>query len=103
LDKLADFTDSRRLLGHKLISVGNTQVEAKVGASLSQTVEELFIYNDSTNTIYWGLTGVSTSGTNKGFPLSKGTSVTIPTDSSTSIFLIAASGTNNVIVAELGS
>jgi hypothetical protein len=80
-----------------LITVTNTQIEAKVGASRSSGRQMLRIYNSSNVTIYIGTTGVTT-GT--GEPLTKGNWINIPASDALAIFLIAASGSNSVIVSE---
>lgn len=97
-----DFNDNKKLLATGLLLVSTTQIRAKSGVTINPGVEELFVYNDSSNTVYWGLTGVTASGATKGIPLPKGTSVTIPTDANTQVFFIAAAGSNNCYCYEFG-
>jgi hypothetical protein len=81
------------------ISVGTSEVEAKVGASRLDGREMLVIYNDSNSTIYHGPSGVTTSGANKGIPIPKGEYVSIMVGD-LGVFLIASGAGNNVIVQE---
>lgn len=82
------------------VSVGTTQVEAKVGGSRLAGREVVTIYNDSNSTVFYGPSGVSTSGANKGEPLFKRQSVSIPAGQEVGVFIIADSASNQVIVQE---
>ena len=101
-DAAPDFNDSKKLLAHKLISVGTSPVEIKCGASPAVGREEIAVYNDSTNTVYLGLSGVTSSGTNKGLPIAKGSYASMASPEDGQLYLISASGTNNVIIFEYG-
>ena len=81
-------------------TVGTTEVLASAGTSNLTGREILTIYNDSNSIIYYGPTGVSVSGPNKGEPLAKGQSVSIPAGDALNIYLISASASNNVIIQE---
>jgi hypothetical protein len=81
------------------ISVSTTQVEAKVLASRLTNRETLRIFNNSSVTIYFGPSGV-TSAT--GEPIFKNQWVNIPIGD-IAVFLITASGTaSDVRIQELG-
>lgn len=81
------------------ITVGTTQIEAKVGASTLAYRELVTIYNDSSSTVYYGPTGVASGNVAaKGIPIEKQTSVTI--SARQPVYLIAASANNAVIVQE---
>lgn len=84
-----------------IISVGTSQVEAKVGASILSNRQELMIYNDSSSVIYIGPSGVTTSGANKGIPLQKKSWINLPMGDYISVYMIAGSASNDVIVQEL--
>lgn len=90
----ADVLESSFLGG--TVTVGTTEVEAKVGASRLDTRQLLTIYNASANTIYWGPTGVTTS---TGQPIEKKQFVSIPAGN-IAVYLIAASAGNTAIVQE---
>lgn len=81
------------------ITVGTSQVEAKVGTSRLSGREMLVIYNDSNNTIFHGPSGVTTSGTNKGIPILKGEFVSMMAGD-LGVFLISATAGNSVIIQE---
>jgi len=80
------------------LTVGTTEVEAKVGATRESLRQFVRIYNSSNSVIYFGPTGVTAS---TGEPLQKNQSVEIAV-SDLGIFLIAGSTGNVVIVQELG-
>jgi hypothetical protein len=97
------FGNDTRFADYKsiLVTVGTTQVEAKVGASRLQDRQGVWIYNDSANTIYVGPSGVTTSGSTKGFPLFKNQSAFVELPDFVGVFLIAGSAGNSVIVQEI--
>lgn len=80
-----------------VLSVGTTQVEAKVGASKLERRQMLRVFNKSNSTIYFGPSGVTTT---TGEPIEKDQWVNIPVGDQISVFLIAASASNDVIVSE---
>lgn len=84
-----------------VVNIGLTEVQAKVGSSNLANRQELIIFNDSLNTIYYGPSGVTTSGPTKGIPINGGGFVNLPFGADVSVFLIAASATNSVIIQEL--
>lgn len=81
------------------ISVSTTAVAAQVGGSNLTERKTLIIYNNSNNTIYWGYSsGVTTAN---GIPVYKDQYFTWDgLGPNVTIWLIAASGTNDVRVAE---
>jgi hypothetical protein len=83
-----------------VVSVGTSEIEAKVGTSKLAGRECITIYNDSNSTVYYGPSGVTTSGINKGQPLFKRQHVSIPAGEGIEVFLIAESSGNNVIIQE---
>lgn len=101
-DLSADFNNVGRLLAHGAITVTNAQTRIKSGATVSAGLESFLIYNDSANTVYFGLTGVTTSGTTKGLPLAKGMSMVVDAISSDFLYLIATSGSNTCLIFEFG-
>lgn len=84
-----------------VITVSTSQVQAKVSSTNLANRQELIIFNDSLNTIYYGPSGVTTSGATKGIPINAGGFVNLPFGFDIAVFLIAASGSNNVIIQEL--
>jgi len=84
-----------------VLSVGTSQVQAKVGSSNLENRQELIIFNDSLSTIYYGPTGVTTSGVTKGVPIGPGGFVNLPFGFDVSVFIIAATPSNDIIVQEL--
>ena len=83
-----------------VISVGTSQVEAKVGGTRNALRQRIILYNDSNSVIYYGPTGVTTTGSTKGIPVYKKQIVVIPVGD-VAIYLIAGSASNDVIVQEL--
>jgi hypothetical protein len=79
------------------VTVGTTEVEAKVGASRKDGRQMLRVYNKSNSTIYFGPTGVTTTN---GEPIYKDQWVNIPANDQCAVFLIAGSAGNSVIVSE---
>lgn len=82
-----------------VVSVSTTQVEAKCGANRLTGRQEIIVYNDSTNIIFFGPNGVTATGSTKGIPIEQGCSVSI-TIGDVALYLITASGTSSVIVQE---
>jgi hypothetical protein len=80
------------------ITVGTSQIEAKVGGSRQDGRQMLRVYNGSNSIIYFGPTGVTTS---TGEPIEKKQWVNIPASDACAVFLIAGSaGNTGVIVSE---
>jgi hypothetical protein len=79
------------------ITVGTTEIEAKVGASRLVGRQRLRIYNDSSVTIYFGPSGVSTTS---GEPLLKKQWIELEFGD-IGVFVIAGSAGNNVIIQEV--
>jgi hypothetical protein len=81
-----------------VVTIGTTETELKVNASVDPDREVVRVYNSSNQTIYIGPTGV-TSAT--GEPLRRRQSMEMPIGTQ-GLFAITASGTADVIVWELG-
>ena len=84
-----------------VIAVGTTQVEAKVGGSIMVDREMVMAHNDSNSTVYFGPTGVATTGVNKGIPLFRNQTMALMIKG-LSLYFIADSADNNIIVQEIG-
>ena len=80
-DVLKDYVAER-------LTVGTTQVEAKVGVSRNANRQIVFIFNDSDQNVYYGPTGVTASG-GFGIPIGPGQGTPI-TVGDTAVYLIAA-------------
>lgn len=80
-----------------VVTVGTTEVEAKVGSGRKAGRQMLRLFNKSNSIVYFGPTGVTTS---TGEPLLKNQSLTIPASDTLALFLIAGSAGNDVIVSE---
>lgn len=87
-------------LDHTIVSVGTSAVELKVGASRMVQRQELILYNDSSATVYIGKAAVSTSGSNKGFPLGPNETMNMQIGDAVAVYAIAASASNDVFVME---
>lgn len=83
--------------GSIVISVGTSAVEVKIGASRNPTRQRILIYNDSSSLIYYGPSGVTVSGSNRGIPIFKKQIVVIPAGD-IGVYLIAGSASNDAIV-----
>jgi hypothetical protein len=73
-----------------VVSVSTSQIVAKVGASNLAGREVLRIFNNSSTTIYFGPSGVTST---TGEPLFKNQWVEIKVKDTISIYLVTASGT----------
>lgn len=83
------------------VAVSTTAIELKVGGSALTGRQMIHIINDSNNTIYIGYDNtVTTSGTTRGEKLVKDATLTFMLTENQSVWAIAASGTNNILVAE---
>jgi hypothetical protein len=82
-----------------VVTVGATQVEAKVGASRSTTREMIIIHNKSNATVYYGPSGVTIT---TGIPLLQNQFLELMVGSNQAVYLIAAAANKDVIVAEIG-
>ncbi len=81
------------------VSVGVTQIEAKVGVNRLAGREGLTITNKGPNPVYYGPTGVTST---TGDVLLKNQFVSLPFGESVAVFLICAAGQSaTVIVQEL--
>lgn len=94
--ELADVANDGYVSGTQ--SVGTTQVEAKVGGSRQSGRELLYIENQSSNTVYYGPSGVTTS---TGARLFKDQFVFLEAGENVAVFLIAGSASNTVLIQEM--
>lgn len=83
------------------VSVSTSAVEARVGSSPLSGREQIVLYNDGSNDVYVGPSGVTATGSTKGVPLAKGNYMIIPAGETSRVYMIAASGTVSVIVQEM--
>jgi len=84
-----------------VVTVGTSQVEAKVGASPLTDRQVLIIKNGDVRSIYVGPTGVTTSGSTKGIELERLGSLVFEVGPQISVFMIAGSAGTDVVVQEL--
>ena len=82
------------------VNVTSVAVEAKVGVTRNSARQYMILYNKGGGTVYYGPTGVTSSGANEGLPLLANQEVGIPIGD-VAIFLIRASGNSDVIIQEL--
>ena len=102
---MATWSDVWRLFGFRLDwpniqgkAITVTGTEAKlVGTVALQQRSVLYVFNNSSVTVYLGPTGVTTA---TGFPLLPNDYM--PLDTNADVYAIAASGSNNVRILEVG-
>lgn len=80
-----------------VITVGTSQVEARVGGTRLSGRQVLRIYNSSSSTIFFGPSGVTVS---TGEPIERRQWATIAIGDQLPVFLIAGTAGNSVIVSE---
>lgn len=78
------------------VGVGTSEMEAKVGSARLSNRASLAIHNISSNTVYFGPSGVTTT---TGSPLEKGERYWTD-DANLAIYLIAGSASNRVVIEE---
>lgn len=82
-----------------VLTVGTTQqIAAANGSTNLDDRQELVIYNKSSNTVYFGPTGVTTS---TGIPIESKETINIQMGPDVSLYLIAATAGNSIIVQEM--
>ena len=81
------------------VTVSTSQVELKVGASRLDGRQNLLIYNKGSSTIYIGPSGVTTSN---GIPVVKGQLFSYPFGQNIAVYAIMSSGSQSIIVHEIG-
>lgn len=79
------------------LTVGTTQVEAKIGATRNAKRQRVLLYNGGTATVYYGGDGVTTT---TGVPVFKKQVAVVPVGDAP-LYLISASAGQTVIIAEL--
>lgn len=80
------------------LNVGLTAVELKVGGSPLANRKSASLFNNASNTVYWGYTNAVTTST--GTPIFKNQLVTWSVGPNTSIYIIAGSTTNDTRITE---
>ena len=85
----------------KAITVGISQIEAKVGSNRLSGRQELLIFNHSKKTIYFGPTSVSVSGANRGIPIFSKEMARVPAGEDIAVFLIASSASLEITIQEM--
>jgi len=102
------FDDTNTTYISRVVTVGATEVKAVANADGITNLEgrqEIFVFNASNKTIFYGPTGVttkSTGGVTEGIPLEPDDTLNIPLNQATELFLITDSPNNDVIVQEMG-
>lgn len=96
--EFSDVVNDSYLMGE--VTVGTSQVQMKVGANNLECREILRIYNNSSNTIYVGPSGVTTTGSTKGEPVRKGGWIEFPIGDNLDVYAIADSAGNSILVQE---
>lgn len=79
------------------VSVGTTEIEAKVGGSPVDDRQIVTIHNKGPKEIFYGPTGLTSS---TGTPLKKNQFACIPVGPDISVFMLTASSSSTVIVQE---
>lgn len=95
-----DFDDTNNtvyLSGRK--TVNTTGISARVGISNDENRQFVRIYNDSSSTVYFGPSGLSTTDME---PLLKKQAVEIAVRSEIDVIIKTSSGTADVIIQEIG-
>jgi hypothetical protein len=82
------------------ITVNTTEDLAAVGGSNLVNRKELLIFNDGSKDIYFGPSGVSSSGANKGIKIGIGAFQSIPVGDNVLVYLVTATGSSTVIIQE---
>ena len=84
-----------------VVTVGTTQLEAKATGTRNPGRQAVMLYNDSSSIIYYGPSGVTVGGANRGIPVFKKQVAVVPIGD-IALYLIAGTASNDVIVQELG-
>ena len=79
------------------ITVGTSQVEAKVGGSALAGRKGISIYHNGGGALYFGATGVTTAS---GTPIFKSTSIFIPASATCKVYLIAGTAGQDIRIVE---
>lgn len=78
------------------LTVGTTAIEIRAGASRLINRKGLMLFNNSTQTLFWGASGVTTS---TGVPLARGESVNISVEN-VAIFVVGSQAGQNARIIE---
>lgn len=85
------------------ISVTTTQVEVKVGASRLAGRQSIFIFNNSSDTVYFGPNGVTTSGATKGLPIEPDETGEFNFGDKVAVYLISTNALGSSIIVQEAS
>ena len=102
LDSLITQGSALNTLRSLSYDVTTTEIELKTDTTRLPNRQVITVFNDSVATIYYGPTGVTSSGPTKGIPLLRNQMVSIPASDILAVFIIAATGTRSIIVQEWG-
>lgn len=80
------------------LTISTSATEAKVGVTRNPSRQLAVLYNDGTDTIYYGPTGVTASG-GFGLPLAPGQAISLALGD-VGIYCIVAAGTQPLIIQE---
>jgi len=80
--------------------VGTVEILIAVGVSNSDRRESLEFTNDSNKIMYYGKTGVTTSGANKGRAIYPGDTIVLNYDSDVNVYIIAGSPSLDLKIVE---
>ena len=83
-----------------VVTVGATQVEAKVGATRNSLRQRILIYNDSSSDCRYGPSGVTMTGSTRGVLIYKRQIVIIPIGD-VALYIICDGAGNDFVVQEL--
>lgn len=82
------------------VTVGTSQVAARVGGSNLARRQEITIYNPTNNIIWVGPSGITASNTGGGIPLGPEETLSLQYGASIDIYLIAAQAGNTIVIQE---
>jgi len=95
--QISDVNNSSFLNSALIITTSPTEI--KVGISALDDREMVRIYNNSSQVIFYGATGVSVAN---GEPIEPGSAISIPAGPNVAIYAIVASGTAEARIQEMG-
>jgi hypothetical protein len=81
------------------LTVTTSQTEIKVGLTPLDDREMVRIYNNSSQVVFYGATGVTV---NNGEPIEPGSGISIPAGPNIAIYAIVATGTAELRIQEMG-
>jgi hypothetical protein len=81
-------------------TVGLTEILAAVGGSNQSGRELLYLENTGTTKLYYGPTGVTTTGSTKGSYLAKGQFIFLPVGAYVSVYIISDGASGSAVIQE---